>query len=562
MSRNSKYDELLLQESKRGRNNSYINLSIIYLQKIFALVFELVPIKKEAIKISSIVLYEMWFSLEKIEDLNGFVKTLERAAIIKCVSFLSKNKIELLNDNLINNLSSELNLPILPIEREILKLSSFERICVALVDQVKLNIDFVSRLYKEKELNEILETLNNTRETLIRKFPSEIYAKFSEEQWNKINSYLKAAFSEEKLEFDENLIKLISDYEACSIEIMQDLFRHLVPDQQIIENLRTKIYEEDTKKSKIEKNDESFVKEKKKEKSSKLQDNSKNKIGKKIVISFLILFFLASSIWFIANIPSEWNITDEISLVTLNGNSANRKELVEGDRISTTELRKTDINFNELTTVEIAENSELIIGKTTSNESNLELSKGAINFNSTIDWNEGYKQSGVDYKLKFPNAVISTKKSKFNLSLNENNEFYLSLDIGWLILSVNKFNRNVYLANNYNLKFNNSYLLAVPYHKKSSLQFIEAIEQISKTPTDDNSFTLILNSVDERDALTLWHLLAILDVNKVKLILDKLDNLLLLELVNEYHKSSSISKEGKHNLLKYIISDLLMRNDE
>jgi len=293
MSRNSKYDELLLQESKRGRNNSYINLSIIYLQKIFALVFELVPIKKEAINISSIVLYEMWFSLEKIEDLNGFVKTLERAAIIKCVSFLSKNKIELLNDNLINNLGSELNLPILPIEKEILKLSSFERICVALVDQVKLNIDFVSRLYKEKELNEILETLNKTREKLIRKFPSEIYAKFSEEQWSKINSYFKAAFSEEKLEFDENLIKLISDYEACSIEIMQDLFRHLVPDQQIIENLRTKIYEEDTKKSKIEKNDESFVKEKKKEKSSKLQDKSKNKIGKKIVISFLILFFLA-----------------------------------------------------------------------------------------------------------------------------------------------------------------------------------------------------------------------------------------------------------------------------
>jgi len=562
MSRNSKYDELLLQESKRGRNNSYINLSIIYLQKIFALVFELVPIKEEAINISSIVLYEMWLSLEKIEDLNVFVKTLERTAILKCVSFLSKNKADLLNDDLINNLSNKLNLPILPIEREILKLNTFERICVVLVDQVKLNIDFVLWLYKEKELNEILETLNNTREKLIRKFPSENFTKFSEEQWNKIKTYFKAAFSDEKLEFDENLIKLISDYEACSIEIMQDLFRHLVPDQQIIENLRAKIYEEDSKKNEIGKSNKSFVNKKKSEKSSKLQGKSKNEIGKKVVISIVILILLASSFWFIANIPSEWKITDEISLVTLNGSNANRKELKEGDRISTTELRKTNINFNELANVEIVENSEFIIGKTTSNESNIELSKGAINFNSTIDWNENYKQSGVEYKLKFPNAVISTKKSKFNLSLNKNNEFYLSLDIGWLILSVNKFKSNVYLANNYNLKFNNSYLLAVPYHKKSSLQFIEAIEQLSKTPTDDNLFTLILNSVDERDALTLWHLLAILDKNKVKLILDKLDNLLLLELVNEYHKSSSISKQEKQNLLKYIISDLLMRNDE
>jgi len=73
MSRNSKYDELLLQESKRGRNNSYINLSIIYLQKIFSLAFELVPIKDEAIRITSEVFCEVWRELEKVSNLLEFM---------------------------------------------------------------------------------------------------------------------------------------------------------------------------------------------------------------------------------------------------------------------------------------------------------------------------------------------------------------------------------------------------------------------------------------------------------------------------------------------------------
>jgi len=560
MSRNSKYDELLLQESKRGRNNSYINLSIIYLQKIFSLAFELVPIKDEAIRITSEVFCEVWRELEKVSNLLEFIKILEKTTAIKCVDYLNENNPQVLNDDLINKLNDELNSPILMIEREILKLSSFERAVIILFDQIGFKSEIVKKLYKDKELSEILDALNRARQKLIRKIPSENHPKFTEEQWEKINLYLKSNKNEHNLT-GSNVENLISDYKKYSAEIMQDLLRLLLPDKQIIENLRSFIFEEDTKKSKIEKSDEYLKSAHKRVNTNKLQSKSSNKNGLKIAISFFLIIIVTASFWFISNIPSEWNILGEISFVKLNGGKAIRNELKEGDRISTSEVRKANISFDKLATVEILENSEFIIGKTTSKESNVELKTGAINFNSVEDLDQNYNQDGIDYKLKFQNATLSTKQSKFNLSLYENNEFYLALNVGWLSLQLNKFNRNVYLANNYNLKFNNSFLTVLPYHKKSSTEFMEAIDEISKIPTDANSFLFIINNADERDVLTLWHLLSISDSNKVKLVLEKLDKLLLLDLVEEYEKASSISEVSKQKLLKFIINDLLMRND-
>ncbi|MBU0474941.1 MAG: hypothetical protein KKF62_12375 [Bacteroidetes bacterium] len=567
MSRNSKYDSLLLQEAKRGRNNSYINLATIYLHKIFSLTFELIPIKEQAVNISSDVLSEMWFGLGKIEDLNGFINSLERTVILKCVNFLSKNNIELLNDDLINNLSSELNIPILPIEREIFKLNTFERICVVLVDQVGLNIDFVSRLYKEKELNEILETLNNTRQKLIRKFPSEIYTKFNDEQWSKINLYLKTTLSEETLEIDDNLIKLVSNYEACSIEIMQDLLRHLIPDQKIIENLRDFIFIEDSKRNVIDKNfqDLGAIKKPKKEKINYKYDKQRTFSKKtfiKIIGFFVIIFVLSAAYFFISNLPESWKISDEIALVILNGKNAKTNELKEGDKITTASSRTTEILCDKKASLKILENSDLLLSKVTSSENIFELKSGAIKFNSAFESTEEYEQDGNNYKIMFDNSEISTKKSMFSLSLNAASGFYLVMNKGWLKLTMKKYNHPIFCVNNYNIKYDNSYSLVLPYNISASEEFIIAINQLSKIPTDESSLRYIINNARGRDALTLWHLLSISDSAKIKLILKKLDQILLFDLVKEFDKTESLSEKTKHDLLKFIISDLLMRSDD
>lgn len=564
MSRNSKYDELLLQESKRGRNNSYINLSIIYLQKIFAIVFELVPIKQEAIKLSSEIFGEVWANLDKINDLSEFIKKLERVTAEKCVDFLAKNNIKLLDDEAIDKLSEEMNSPILTIEREILKLTSFERVIIVLCNQVGLSVQTVNDIFGGNEIYGVFDTLNGIRERLVRKIPSENFPQFTENQWIQIHSYFKMVQNSIDINIDESTRNLISNFEAYSSEIMQDLLRHLVPDQKIIENLSNYIFEEDSKKMKGDKknldNKSSKKVEVKTKKVTKVKSDNSG-ILLKTVIVLAIIVISATGYWYVSNIPSVWNISGEISIVTLNGNKASKTDLAEKDCITTSDVRKTKIKLDEFAAIEILENSELIIGKTTSSESDIELKSGKINFNSLREWDEKYKQTGIEYKLKFKNRILSTQKSKFSLNLKEYGDFDINVETGWLSIKLSN-NRFVYLANNYNLNFNNRSSIILPYQKEASNELISAVEQFSIMPTDDNLLATILNSATENDVLTLWHLLSVTDSYKTKLVIEKLDKLLLMDLTAEFSKSSKISEKSKNDLLKFIISDLLMRNDE
>jgi len=277
-------------------------------------------------------------------------------------------------------------------------------------------VQTVNDIFGGNEINGVFDTLNGIRERLVRKIPSENYPKFTENQWTQIRSYLKMVQNSNDINIDESTRNLISNYEAYSSEIMQDLLRHLVPDQKIIENLSNYIFEEDSKKMKGDKKNLDNKSSRKSEVKIKRVAKEKNGNFGILLKIMMILAFIAISVvgyWFISNIPSVWSISGEISLVTLNGNKASKTELVEKDCITTSSVRKTKIKLDEFAAIEILENSELIIGKTTSTESNIELKSGNINFNSLYEWDEKFKQKGIEYKLKFQNKILATQKSKF-----------------------------------------------------------------------------------------------------------------------------------------------------
>jgi hypothetical protein len=425
-------------------------------------------------------------------------------------------------------------------------------------------VQTVNDIFGGNEIYGVFDTLNGIRERLVRKIPSENFPQFTENQWIQIHSYFKMVQNSIDINIDESTRNLISNFEAYSFEIMQDLLRHLVPDQKIIENLSNYIFEEDSKKMKGDKknldNKSSKKVEVKTKKVTKVKSDNSG-ILLKTVIVLAIIVISATGYWYVSNIPSVWNISGEISIVTLNGNKASKTELTEKDCITTSDVRKTKIKLDEFAAIEILENSELIIGKTTSSESDIELKSGKINFNSLREWDEKYKQTGIEYKLKFKNRILSTQKSKFSLNLKEYGDFDINVETGWLSIKLSN-NRFVYLANNYNLNFNNRSSIILPYQKEASNELISAVEQFSIMPTDDNLLATIVNSATENDILTLWHLLSVTDSYKIKLVIEKLDKLLLMDLTAEFSKSSKISEKSKNDLLKFIISDLLMRNDE
>ena len=580
MNSNSSYNESLFEGSKKGRNNSFIELSFYYLPKVFSLVIGLVPINEEAIKISSEALLIAWRKIKTIQNSDLLEELIIKVAILKCLDFLSKNRVELLDDDAIANLSDRIKSQFSDVEEEILKLSAEERVVIILCDKYRVSVQWVERICKSIKKEDILDTLNNVRHILIKKFPSENFPPFSDAQWEEIDSNLKMTEQDDVHMLNDNQAELVNEYLNCSKELVKNLFKNLKPDEEIIENLRNIILKEDIEK--IAKKKNSVIKEdiieteillnngQKKENPGSVVKKSVSPSEKfsfnkrtfqKAAITIGIALIVVIALFIIYNKPESWKVSNETTRAIINGTNTTNKELIEGDVITTAEGKRTKIECGKITSIEILENSEFEIIKITGSENVFELKSGTIKFNSAIGLEDVYEEGEINYTISSPYAKISTKNSNFLYSINEWKGFEISIKTGWLNLDILGYNYEVYCGNNYYLNYEHTYKLVVPYYKNSSEDFITAVKQISDSPSEGIAFNYIINNADEFDALTLWYLLYTADFQKRKLILEKIDEILLLDVTEESGDGVSLSDEIKQDLLNYIKSDLLIRND-
>ena len=580
MNSNSGYNESLFEGSKKGRNNSFIELSFFYLPKVFSLVIGLVPINEEAIKISSEALLIAWRKIKTIQNSDLLEELIIKVAILKCLDFLSKNRVELLDDDAIASLSDGIKSQFSDVEKEILKLSAKERVVIILCDKYRVSARWVDRIYKCIKKEDILDTLNNVRHKLIKKFPSENFPPFSDAQWEEIDSNLKMTEQDDVHMLNDNQAELVNEYLNCSKELVKNLFKNLKPDEEIIENLRNIILKEDIEN--IAKKKNSVIKEdiieteillnngQKKEKPGSVVKKSVSPSEKfsfnkrtfqKAAITIGIALIVVIALFIIYNKPESWKVSNETTRAIINGTNTTNKELIEGDVITTAEGKRTKIECGKITSIEILENSEFEIIKITGSENVFELKSGTIKFNSAIGLEDVYEEGEINYTISSPYAKISTKNSNFLYSINEWKGFEISIKTGWLNLDILGYNYEVYCGNNYYLNYEHTYKLVVPYYKNSSEDFITAVKQISDSPSEGIAFNYIINNADEFDALTLWYLLYTADFQKRKLILEKIDEILLLDVTEESGDGVSLSDEIKQDLLNYIKSDLLIRND-
>ncbi len=581
MSGNSKYCNFLLNESKKGRTNCYIDLCSIGLRKVFPLVFELVPIRKEAAKISSEVFLIGLRNINKIQNVNEFEKLISRIIILKCVNYLVDNNLELLDDTDITNLSEDFKSSFSDIEKEILKLSSIERVVIVLCDQIGQTVEIVDEIYKGINLKEIVETLNNVRQKLIIKFPSKNKLQFSSEYLKKIDANPSTTEKVDAQETKKNKTKLLPEQIEYCKELLNNLFVNLEPDSEIIENLRISLLKEETNKmlnKKVSVDEKEILNsEKLLKKNQKIEKfiHKRNRVAYllakygiksksilKMAISVGISVIILIAFLMIANIPEAWIISKDDIIATVNGINTKTIELSESDIITTSNNRRTKLEKGEHTSIEIFENSEFVISKVTSSENVFELNSGSLKFNSTFNSQKDFNEFGIYNRIKTPISTIVTENSNFLYSIIKSNGFDLEVERGLVSLKIDNSSRMVYCGSNYNLKYDDSYSLVIPYHKNSSEDFINAIEQISKVPTDIYALNYILRNTEEKDILTLWHLLSISDFQKKKLVLEKLNQILLLEINTESSEEMLLSEETKQDLLDFIISDLLIMNDE
>jgi hypothetical protein len=578
MSENSKYDEFLIEESKNGRNNSFINLCLIYVNKIFPIVFMLVPIWEVAIKISAETLVVLWRNIKKVDSSSDLIKLIEKTAVLRCLDYSSNNSITPFDNKAITELTNEINSTISSLEKEVLGLSNVERVLIILCDRVGLSVETVDEIYSEIEYEEIVEKLNSTRKKLIGNIPNGKFSDLTEVQWNTIKIHLKNSEEgkEEELNDDQNLI--VDEYLNYVKEVINGLFKSIVPDEEIIKILRNYLIEEDTKNKQKQKSsvdneeiqkiekllNKNFGTENNKpggnEKSVQTDSNSfPKKRFLKSIITFGIILIVFGGLFNLFNKLDPWKISEDFVIAIVNGKNATTEELKEGDIISTANGRKTKITLENFASIELLENSEFLLGSSLGWNNKFELKFGAMNFNSAMGEEDKFYDK-INYTISSPHSTIETINSKFNYSTNELKGFRLLVNKGWL--SIQFKNDTVYMGINYVLKYDNTQSLIIPYHKNSSIELINAINQITQVPTSDDDFKYIINNVEEKDALVLWHLLSLSDFYKRKIVLEKLDELLLLELIQEANDKGLLSDLENKNLLNFIISDLLMRGDE
>ena len=168
-------------------------------------------------------------------------------------------------------------------------------------------------------------------------------------------------------------------------------------------------------------------------------------------------------------------------------------------------------------------------------------------------------EEGIKYKIMTSLAAIETFNSNFYFAYFNKSGFSFEVKFGWVSLKPINSNSLIYCAGGYIINYDPATVILIPYRKKSSIDFISAVQKFAKFPEDEEAFNFIIRNAKEYDSLTLWHLLNNSDPTRQKLIIDKLDLLLLLDLKSETKNGASFSPEAKQNLLKFIRSMVVMR---
>jgi DNA-directed RNA polymerase specialized sigma24 family protein len=538
-------------------------LSNIYIYRVFSIVFKLVPIKDEAIKISAETFLVTWRNITKIESLKQFKKRLEQVAVLRCVDYLNNNKVKPLDSKELTKLGEQFRNPISEIEKDIISLSTAERVVVVLSDQLGLTAVKISRIYNGVQKKEIPAILNKTRKQLIITRPSEFFFKYTEDDWTQLYSYIKKIekFSILDLSLEEE--DVITEYYEYSKELMQDLFMSILPNQEIKDILHNFILDENISAAVKEVQviaETDVIKTEKLIKKHTQKDYSRFNVNKstKVVLFLILLLAISYAVSTVIKLPTTWNISSEFIHTNVNGSNAKISELIAGDIIKT-EKRKTTIENSENTTITLYENTDFKVNEISGSENVFELKTGGIKLNTENSSVERFIRDGIKYKIKNSFSNIDTRNAQFTFKYVDFNSAHLDVKYGWTKLEIIADKSNAYCVSGYVVNFNTSSAITIPYKKSSSRRFIDAVEQLSKFIDDDDAFNYIVRNSKEEDALTLWHLLSITDAYKRKMLIDRLDELLLLNLSTETQSGTVVREDAKQKLLQFIRSTLLMR---
>ncbi len=533
MQQTGSFIEYLVDNSRKGNKNSYLELCGFYLKRVYQLIYQINANKAVAEELTADTFLKAWHYVPKLQkDINFDDWIMEIAALI---SHFKLKEAESLSDT---DVTSELagdQSGLSGFEKTFNELGNIEKIVITLYTKLNFPLSKITRFFKDISELTIIDRLVDSISKFVAEDDEIIIGKeqikliINAEQRGDIQlSGANEKVTEKYNSIKNKLSKIFSDAETNEpiIDIVKE--KLIEESQSEKERKRKKISKEEKQKKSLKEQLDAerefalsqttiLAPDKVEQLIAKSDKREAKKLFKKISIGFgtlVTIIVLVIGLVHLSKFNTPWIINPEYGIYSVNG-ANNVNEINENELIKTYESSQVAITIPNTGSIRLGQNSllKLIKGFDPENIVNLE--------NGSLEYSSKRKMAGVEtlngeanFIVSSKAGTISTEIAAFKFSVGSVN--LLTVDEGWVKFKNN--NRDLFIGSGY--VFEIDIPGAIPFHKSAA----DIIKQTCRRPEllSTNLIT-ILNAAEDTDVLSLWYMFLISDRNEKQFIIEKID---------------------------------------
>ena len=223
-----------------------------------------------------------------------------------------------------------------------------------------------------------------------------------------------------------------------------------------------------------------------------------------VILAFIVFDHSPSAFWSVEKVSGYPMIESHVLI--------DQGILKIGEKLFTDSESRARLKLGLVGEIEIEPKSEIQIIETKTSEHRLILSKGQIAARTWV--------TSKLFSIKTPSAVVTDLGCKYDLSVDEQASTLIQVKSGWVLMEYK--NRRVLLCTETTCVSDSSKGLGVPISNEASSVFKESLNKLDFINSSKNELVVLLSEANQKDFITLFHLLKRLDNESRGMIYDRI----------------------------------------
>lgn len=511
MSSDNKFVRSLIENAKQGNNAAIEQLFQMNLGKIYAFAIRLTADKSLAETITKETFIEAWKKINLVRSDSSFLKWLSAITVYQTIDSLRSKKQKHKTDH------SEL--------RELESKDELDKHILSLPDQERMI--FVLNKIEGYSVEEISDLMGIKKDQVI------IHLNIALTKLGESEPSLK---SENIL--NEKISKVIPELQPSS-EVRSGIFSYIMDEKIREQKEQEKIAAALAEKEKQEKGEEEIPEEK--EDVAAEEDTKRKKkftfnfkLIKKAAYAVLALIVIIAVYILLTSTGGGWEVIQLSGQPKLDNSLMNKDDgFTSESTIETDGGSSVTVMMPELGRL-LIDNSSVIIRTKDNNQ--IKLDQGQI---KKFEGDASDVLTVITPLAKFTELY---KGGAFKLNVSEESICRLTVESGWVIVTVKEFDS--YVPKNFDCLISRG-KYAIPYPSESSPGLISLLQNFNGI--NDPSIGTILSLMTKRESLSLWHVVQLVSSENRSIAFDRLNELI--------PAPSGVTKEGIIALNKTMLLD-------